>query len=82
MQSLRRIVGDPSGDAMSYPDPRGRIELRHSLAGHLARTRSVVTDAGSVFVYGGFAAGLGFLADAFRQAGITRIGVEELDTSE
>ena len=77
MQSLRRIVGDPSGDAMSYPDPRGRIELRHSLAGHLARTRSVVTDAGSVFVYGGFAAGLGFLADAFRQAGITRIGVEE-----
>ena len=77
MQSLRRVVGDPSGDAMSYPDPRGRIELRHTLAGHLARTRSVVTDAGSVFVYGGFAAGLGFLADAFRRSGITRIAVEE-----
>ncbi len=77
MQSVRRIVSDPSGDAMAYPDPRGRIELRHALAAHLARTRSVVTDASGLFVYGGFAAGLGFLADAFRQRSITRIAVEE-----
>lgn len=77
LQSLRRVVSDPSGDAMGYPDPRGRIELRHTLAGHLARTRSVVTDAGSMFVYGGVAAGLGFIAEAFRRAGITHIAVEE-----
>jgi len=77
LRSLRRVVLEAPDEMLAYPDPRGRRELRETLASYLARTRSVVTDHTGVFVTGGFASGVGFLADAFRQMGIERIAVEE-----
>jgi len=77
LQSLRRVMTNSPTEALTYPDPRGRPELRAVLAAHLARTRSVVADPAGMFVYGGFAAALGFVADAFMRQGIERVAVEE-----
>ncbi|MEM7274145.1 MAG: PLP-dependent aminotransferase family protein [Actinomycetota bacterium] len=77
LRAIRQVVSDPSDRALTYPDPRGHPEVRAALADHLARTRSVGTTAAGIFVTGGFAAGLGFVADALRRTGIDHIAVEE-----
>jgi len=64
-------------DSFGYPDPRGLTELRHVLAGQLARTRSVVATTSSVRIVGGFAAGLSSLGDMLRHRGAERIAVED-----
>ncbi|MEM7092127.1 MAG: PLP-dependent aminotransferase family protein [Actinomycetota bacterium] len=76
-RSVRHALEDDGHRAVTYPDPRGRPELRRSLGDYVARTRAVVAEPSSVFVYGGFAAGLGFLADTFRRIGLVRVAVEE-----
>lgn len=77
LRSVRRVLGDEPDDAFGYPDPRGGSELRSTLAEYLGRTRTVVADSAAVHVVGGYGAGLGFLAEAFRRQGVERIGVED-----
>lgn len=76
MRSLRRVLSEAPDAALSYPDPRGVPELRRTLAYHVTRTRSVVASPAAVFVTGGFAAALGFIADALRNQGHERVAVE------
>lgn len=76
-RSLRTVMRSAPDEALGYPDPRGRIELRTALASYLARTRSVRTDADGVHVVGGFASALGFLAELFGEIGSGRIAVED-----
>lgn len=75
-RSVKRILSSAPDDAFGYPDPRGVPELRATLAEYLARSRTVHADAAAVRVYGGFASALGFIAEALRRRGVTRIGVE------
>jgi len=77
LRSVRTVLLGAPDDSFSYPDPRGRPELRAVLAQHVARTRSVITSPAGVIVCGGFAAGLGFVADMFRREGIERVAVEQ-----
>ena len=41
LKSLRRVLQAADPQALGYPDPRGREELRVALAAYLARTRNV-----------------------------------------
>lgn len=75
-RSIRRVLNEAPDEAFDYPDPRGRRELRASLAAHLGRTRSVRTDPAGVHVHGGFAASLGFIAEALRRLGHQTIAIE------
>lgn len=77
MQSLRRVVTGAPDHAFGYPDPRGHIELRRSLAAYLGRSRAVVAEPESIRIYGGAVSALSFLAEALRRNGVTAVGVED-----
>ena len=68
---------DGPDDVFGYADPRGRIELRASLATYLGRARAVVTSAPAIQIVPGFAAGLAFLGELFARRGRGRVAVED-----
>ena len=77
LRSLRRTLSGAPDEVFGYPDPRGRSELRSTLADYLGRTRSVLAEPAAVFVYGGFASALGFLLPALASLGHRRLAVEQ-----
>jgi GntR family transcriptional regulator/MocR family aminotransferase len=52
-----------------YPDPRGELDLRREIAGHLAVTRGINCAVSQVIVTGGFSAGLGLTLNVLGLAG-------------
>jgi GntR family transcriptional regulator/MocR family aminotransferase len=54
-----------------YPDPRGELELRREIAGHLAIARGIACAPSQVVVTGGFSAGLGLALHVLELAGQT-----------
>lgn len=52
-----------------YPDPRGELELRREIAGHIAVTRGINCSVSQVIVTGGFSAGLGLTLSVLGLAG-------------
>nr|WP_299911142.1 PLP-dependent aminotransferase family protein [Sphingomonas bacterium] len=52
-----------------YPDPRGELELRREIAGHLAVTRGITCSPSQILVTGGFSAGLGLTLGVLGLAG-------------
>ncbi|MEL6891701.1 MAG: PLP-dependent aminotransferase family protein [Actinomycetota bacterium] len=77
LRSVRRVLSEAPDRAIGYPDPRGVPVLRSVLADYLARTRTVVADRSALRIVGGYSAGLGFVADALRHRGVTRIATED-----
>ncbi|MDQ1015670.1 MocR-like pyridoxine biosynthesis transcription factor PdxR [Streptomyces afghaniensis] len=61
LTSARRAVAAAPNDAFGVGDPRGREELRETLAEYLARARGVRTDPGRIVLCSGFAHGLRLL---------------------
>lgn len=76
-QSIRRTLTDATDDVFGYGDPRGRVELRETLADYLARARVVHADPSAVRMYTGFASSLGFIGEMFRRRGVIRLAVEQ-----
>jgi GntR family transcriptional regulator/MocR family aminotransferase len=74
LRAQRAVLREAPDGAFGYPDPRGTLELRRALAGHLRRVRGVVADEHSVVVCSGAAQAFALLARA--HAGI-RIAVED-----
>ncbi|MFJ1757523.1 PLP-dependent aminotransferase family protein [Kitasatospora sp. NPDC088134] len=77
LAAARRALAAAPNEALGYGDPRGRIELRHALAGHLARVRGVRTDPERLLICTGYTQGLGLLCTALREQGATAVAVEE-----
>ncbi|WP_086559442.1 PLP-dependent aminotransferase family protein [Streptomyces africanus] len=61
LTSARRAVAAAPNDAFGVGDPRGREELRETLAEYLARARGVRTDPGRIVLCSGFAHALRLL---------------------
>ena len=59
---MRAVIREAPDSALGYPDPRGAIELRTALAGHLGRVRGVVADPDSIVVCAGAAQAFALLA--------------------
>ncbi|WP_341868722.1 aminotransferase class I/II-fold pyridoxal phosphate-dependent enzyme, partial [Streptomyces carpinensis] len=72
----RRALTAAPNHALGYGDPRGRIELRTALTGHLARVRGVRTDPEHVLVCSGFSHGLRILGEVLRARGTATVAVE------
>ncbi len=64
LRALREALREAPDQAFGYPDPRGALELRRALAGHLRRVRGVVADPESIVVCAGVAQALALLAGA------------------
>jgi GntR family transcriptional regulator / MocR family aminotransferase len=75
--AVRRALNAAPSEALGYSDPRGRPELRDSLADYLARTRGVRVIAERLVVCSGFAQGFGLLCRVLRARGATTLAVEE-----
>jgi GntR family transcriptional regulator/MocR family aminotransferase len=77
LAAARRALAAAPSEALGYPDPRGRPELRTALAGYLARARGVRVPAGRIVVCSGFTHGLGLLSQVLRAQGGRALAVEE-----
>ncbi|HEY6961721.1 MAG TPA: PLP-dependent aminotransferase family protein [Gaiellaceae bacterium] len=78
LASVRRTLRAAPYDALGYPDPRGRVELRRAIAGYLARARGVDATPDRVIVCSGFRQALTLVCTALRANGARRLAVEEL----
>ena len=75
LRALRETLRDMPDRALGYPDPRGALPLRRSLAEHLRRVRGVVADPESIVICAGAAQAFALLAQTLGGAG--RIAVED-----
>ncbi|MCW3028202.1 MAG: Transcriptional regulator, GntR family domain [Solirubrobacterales bacterium] len=66
LRAMREVLSVAPNLSLGYPDPRGAIELRRALAGHLRRVRGVVVDPQTIVVCSGAAQGLVLLARALQ----------------
>ncbi|MFF1379865.1 PLP-dependent aminotransferase family protein [Streptomyces sp. NPDC058308] len=76
LKAARRAMAAAPNDALGYPDPRGRIELRTVLAAYLARARGVHADPGRIVVTAGFLHALALLGRVLRARGLPEVAVE------
>jgi GntR family transcriptional regulator/MocR family aminotransferase len=74
--AMRKALNASPVQALDYSDPRGRPELRNSLAAYLARTRGVRVTPDRVVVCSGFTQGLGLLCQVLRGRGADAMAVE------
>lgn len=76
IQSLRRAIWSAPAQVFSYGDPRGRIELRRTIAEYLGRVRGVTAHPEQVVICTGYAQALALLAQVLYQSGVTAVAVE------
>jgi GntR family transcriptional regulator/MocR family aminotransferase len=62
--ALRRVLREAPDAALRLGDPRGRIELRRTLAAYLGRARGVVADPERMVICSGYVQALALLAAA------------------
>ena len=77
LAAARRALAAAPSDALGYPDPRGRPELRAALASYLARARGVRVPPSRIVICAGFTHGLGLLSQVLRARGGQALAVEE-----
>ncbi|MDH6578750.1 GntR family transcriptional regulator/MocR family aminotransferase [Kitasatospora sp. MAP5-34] len=77
LAAARRALTVAPHEALSYSDPRGRIELRRALAEYLARVRGVRTDPERILICAGYTQGLRLVCGALGAQGVRSVAVEE-----
>jgi GntR family transcriptional regulator/MocR family aminotransferase len=77
LRAMREVLREAPDARFGYPDPRGALELRRAIAGHLRRVRGVVADPEAIVVCSGTAAALGLLSRVLAADGSRVIGVED-----
>jgi GntR family transcriptional regulator / MocR family aminotransferase len=76
-QAMQRVLNRVPSAQLGYPSPAGAWELRAALAGHLARSRRIITSGTGVLITSGFVQALGLVCQVLRAAGTATIAVEE-----
>ena len=76
LQALKKALASVPNEVLGYPDPRGLRQLRHALAGYLARARGVVARPEQVVVCTGFSHGLSVVCRALAVSGARSLAVE------
>jgi GntR family transcriptional regulator/MocR family aminotransferase len=74
---MQRVLNRVPSAQLGYPSPAGAWELRAALAGHLARSRRIITSGTGVLITSGFVQALGLVCQVLRAAGTATIAVEE-----
>ncbi len=76
LAAARKALGAARDHEFGYPDSRGLLSLRETLAHYLARVRGVRTTPDSIIVCSGFAQALSLLARTLHRQGATTLAVE------
>ncbi|WP_328726013.1 MocR-like pyridoxine biosynthesis transcription factor PdxR [Streptomyces sp. NBC_00259] len=76
LKAARRALTAAPHEALGYPDPYGRIELRTVLADYLARARGVYADPGRIVICAGYIHGLMLLSSVLRKRRVREVAVE------
>jgi GntR family transcriptional regulator / MocR family aminotransferase len=76
-QATQRVLNRVPSPQLGYPDPAGAWELRAALAGHLARSRRIITNGTGLLITSGFVQAFGLVCQVLRAAGAATIAVEE-----
>jgi GntR family transcriptional regulator / MocR family aminotransferase len=75
-RAMRWVIREAPADVFDPGDPRGRGELRGTLAAYLGRVRGVRVDPAHVVICSGYTQALGLLAEVFAGLGMTVAGME------
>ncbi len=75
--ALVRVLRHAGDERLGYPDSRGALELRATLAGYLGRVRGVRTDRERIVVTNGLRQGVDLLWSTLADQGVERVGVED-----
>ncbi len=76
LAAARRALRAAHYEAIGYPDPRGRPELRRAVAGYVARTRGVRATPERVVICSGFTQGVTVLSRALQARGARAVATE------
>ncbi len=76
-RAMRTVLRDAPDEAFGFGDPRGRPELRATLAAYLGRVRGVRVDPAHLVICSGYTQALGLLAEVFAESGIGAVGMED-----
>jgi GntR family transcriptional regulator/MocR family aminotransferase len=74
--AARQGLAEAPTACLDYPDPRGHLPLRHTLAGYLARVRGVRTTPERIVITSGYSQALTLVAAGLAEAGATTVAVE------
>ena len=77
LRAYGSVFSGSSSQPLGCPDPRGRIELRTTLAGYLSRVRGLRTSSSQLLICNGVSQVLAVVARALLTRGSSRIGVED-----
>lgn len=81
LAAARKALPAAPNEAFGYGDPRGRIELRQTLADYLARARGVRADPGAILICSGYVQALSLLSEVVAGQGGKTMSVEEFGYS-
>jgi len=77
LRHYRDVLRELPDSGLTYPPPRGSLELRTALTAYLGRVRGVRTSSDHIVVCGGFSQGLALVCRTLRRRGVARIAVED-----
>ncbi|MGW6944019.1 MocR-like pyridoxine biosynthesis transcription factor PdxR [Streptomyces xanthophaeus] len=77
LRAERQVLVDLTPADFGYGNPQGAPALREAVAGWLARNRGIRADPGEVVIVAGVAQALALLSQVLREAGVTRLAVED-----
>jgi GntR family transcriptional regulator/MocR family aminotransferase len=75
--AMIRTLRELADRRLTYAEPSGIPELRHTIAEYLRRARAVVADSDDVVVFCGLSHGLTALWHALREHGARRVAIED-----
>jgi GntR family transcriptional regulator/MocR family aminotransferase len=75
--ATRRVMATCANEAFGYGDPRGRVELRRSLADYLGRVRGVVVPPDRLVICSGYGHALALLTRVLADQGHRSIAFED-----
>ena len=73
----RDVMREMPDSSLTYPPPRGTLELRTALTAYLGRVRGVRANPDRIVICGGFSQGLALVCRSLLRRGVTRIAVED-----
>ncbi|WP_084959802.1 PLP-dependent aminotransferase family protein [Thermoactinospora rubra] len=77
LASTRRVLTGARPEIFGAGDPQGRMELRHALAGYLARARGVTATADQIVITSGSYQSMSLIAGVLAARGATAVAMED-----
>jgi GntR family transcriptional regulator/MocR family aminotransferase len=76
LAATRQALSSAPSARLGYPDPRGLLDLRETLASYLARSRGVRTSSEQVVICSGFTQALALIITVLHGRGATTLAME------